>query len=95
MYSSKTTGPNFVRVGRGRLASAPKCSSRAVNTYAIRLPPVQAYEDTCAPPAQKFNIPKAVKSWVDAKFPANKVCSAIVRYSRKKPTHRTPRYRLC
>ncbi|GAA5991369.1 hypothetical protein JCM10908_003280 [Rhodotorula pacifica] len=39
-----------------------------------------AYEDTCAPAAQKFNIPKAVKSWTDAKFPANKIMLGIATY---------------
>ncbi|KWU41049.1 glycoside hydrolase [Rhodotorula sp. JG-1b] len=39
-----------------------------------------AYEDTCAPAAQKFNILKTVKSWVDAKFPANKIMLGLATY---------------
>ncbi|GAA5964229.1 hypothetical protein JCM8115_002840 [Rhodotorula mucilaginosa] len=39
-----------------------------------------AFEDTCAPATQKFNHAKAVKSWVDAKFPANKIMLGLAAY---------------
>ncbi|GAA5875993.1 hypothetical protein JCM3774_002308 [Rhodotorula dairenensis] len=39
-----------------------------------------AYEDTCAPAAQRFSIPKTVKMWTDAKFPANKIMLGLATY---------------
>ncbi|GAA6015016.1 hypothetical protein JCM8202_004852 [Rhodotorula sphaerocarpa] len=39
-----------------------------------------AYEDSYAPPAQKFSIPATVKAWTDAKFPANKIMLGIATY---------------
>ncbi|GJN91979.1 hypothetical protein Rhopal_005007-T1 [Rhodotorula paludigena] len=39
-----------------------------------------AFDDSCAPPAAKFNIPSSVQSWIDAKFPANKIMMGLASY---------------
>ncbi|GAA5999952.1 glycoside hydrolase family 18 protein [Rhodotorula paludigena] len=39
-----------------------------------------AFDDSCAPSAAKFNIPSSVQTWIDAKFPANKIMMGLASY---------------
>ncbi|BGP44294.1 Chalcone--flavanone isomerase 1 [Rhodotorula kratochvilovae] len=39
-----------------------------------------AYDSSCGPSTQQFNVPASVKSWTDAKFPADKIMLGLAAY---------------
>ncbi|GAA5891940.1 hypothetical protein JCM8208_002945 [Rhodotorula glutinis] len=70
-YSAAATGRT--------LCGLPRPSSPD-DVGVLTSPVVQALDSSCAPSTQQFSYPAAVKSWTDAKFPANKIMLGLASY---------------